>query len=144
MAEIEKIIDAKLEETEEIIKAKLEEKQKKEWPKGGDEYYFAIAGEVTDGEWDGGKLDIDRLAMGNCWRTEEEADAYKLRVESLKPKFLPKEGEKYWSIYSDWVDVTRCVWEYDNIDRVSYNLGERSTRILGEISEGLDVYEGRI
>lgn len=59
-----------------VEKAKRVEKSEKVWkPEYGDWYwYISSDGQVDNCEWVNGSMDLGRYAMGNCFRTREEAE----------------------------------------------------------------------
>lgn len=64
------------------VKAAL--KQEADWPQWGDKYWYVDAeGEIDSNPWDGDSYDKSCLAMRNCFRTKEEAELHKLRLETL-------------------------------------------------------------
>ena len=82
-------------EQEEKIKAILEV----EFPQSLETYWTVTAdGGVCLALNDGHQVDEQRLATGNCFRTRAEVERHKQRMLSRKPGFLPKKGEKYWSV----------------------------------------------
>ena len=47
----------------------------KVWPQDGDKYYFVtVDGDIILDTWEGGSYDNDIKAVGNCYRTKEEAE----------------------------------------------------------------------
>lgn len=69
------------------------------------------------------------LEMGNVFKTKEEAEKYKLRLQSMAYKpFLPKDGEWYWysasSSFSDdsW-DSFDANWSGGSFGMATYLLG---------------------
>ena len=102
--EINKMIDEKIEEfrkqlIEEAKKLVEEQKQKEEvFPKVRDIYWFVNdCGGVTDTRWDNYVIDNNRLAIGNVFKTEEEAEfaLEKLEVIAELRKFAESKDRKW-------------------------------------------------
>ena len=66
-----------------VKKANKDDKKSILWkPHSGEEYYHISGdGDVDMDEWDGGDYDEDAYAIGNCFKTEEEAE---FKVERQK------------------------------------------------------------
>lgn len=64
-----------------------QKKQVVDWrwePKEGDSYYSVdVDGEITNYTWDGDDFDAGCYNFGNCFRTEEEAEAMAEKVKKL-------------------------------------------------------------
>lgn len=60
----------------ERVKPKVVEVKRKVWkPKIGEHYWYLYGdGKISTITWCGSKLDADRYKLGNCFRTEEEAE----------------------------------------------------------------------
>lgn len=106
-----KKLDAIKEEYDEKI-AKLQEEPKtgRRWkPENEEEYYYLSEhGEIIVAFWDNYLIDNDRYAIGNCFKTKEEAE---FMVEKLKVLVELKE-------YAD----DEQEWEYDNCHwHIGYN-----------------------
>jgi hypothetical protein len=85
-----------------VAKEMLQELEGKEveeeWPKVGDTYYVVH----TDGDigWftnTGSPYDLSFIASGNVWPSREEAEKYAGRLRSMKLKWKPEMGEKYFT-----------------------------------------------
>lgn len=97
-------------------------------PAKGDEYWYYSdnhIGTYTWGDWDADEM---RLEMGNCFKTKEEAEKYKLRLQSMAYKpFLPKKHDKYYLALSKmhsegwWADD--FIWQDNGLDVENYLLG---------------------
>ena len=107
-----------LSDTCEIEEQKEEEKDTS-FPKTGDEYYFIISdGEIDINICSGSPLSLNRISIGNCFRTEEEAE---FEVERLKVIAELKEWATPISEFT-WSDDTR---KYMYVIVVA-NMGENS------------------
>lgn len=105
--------------------AKLESKEVEDWPKDGD-WYWSVnnIGETDSAPYvQGINLHEWNKKIGNCFRSQEEAEKYALRLESMKLKWLPKESEEYW--YWDYAGYKpRSIWGEENrYDLENYYLG---------------------
>ena len=73
------------------------------FPKPGDEYYYILSdGEIDINIYSGSCISVDRISMGNCFRTKEEAEfeVERLKVIHEMKKFVEPEdyvwdGENY-------------------------------------------------
>lgn len=90
-----------------------EEKPNARWkPKVGDWFYYLIAsGDVNQSCWHNGKTCQAIYALGNCFRTKEEAEfaAERLKViaelsEYAEPKDAPWDGQEHISVSYDTAD----------------------------------------
>jgi len=87
----------------------IKEVQEEEWPQEGDTYYLIR----SEGTLDSSRFyndypdDINRITIGNCFRTEEEAEfeVGRLKVITEMKKFAEPEDRKWdgrnehWAIY---------------------------------------------
>jgi hypothetical protein len=67
----------------------------KEWPQKGDEYWCVDGSWVDSITWRGDDYDKAGFSVGNCFKTKEEAELHKLRLQSMAKRWLPKYGERY-------------------------------------------------
>lgn len=82
---------------------KVVEVKRKVWkPKIGEHYWYLYGdGKISTITWCGSKLDADRYKLGNCFRTEEEAEF------AREKKKVEVELERYAKEYND---PERDVW----------------------------------
>lgn len=87
----------------ERVKPKVVEVKRKVWkPKIGEHYWYLYDdGKISTITWCGSKLDADRYKLGNCFRTEEEAEF------AREKKKVEVELERYAKEYND---PERDVW----------------------------------
>lgn len=87
----------------ERVKPKVVEVKRKVWkPKIGEHYWYLYGdGKISTITWCGSKLDADRYKLGNCFRTEEEAEF------AREKKKVEVELERYAKEYND---PERDVW----------------------------------
>lgn len=85
------------------VKPKVVEVKRKVWkPKIGEHYWYLYGdGKISTITWCGSKLDADRYKLGNCFRTEEEAEF------AREKKKVEVELERYAKEYND---PERDVW----------------------------------
>lgn len=86
--------------------------QAKDWPQGGDDYWFIDAeGDVDEDMWssDGLALDTGRKSIGNIYRTEAEALAQveKLKAKARIDKYIADNGLAF---VPDWKEVVGKKW----------------------------------
>lgn len=97
-------IDADIIEAENIKKQPKEEQ--KEWPQDGDDYYFIDSdGEITiDHFFSGYSFSEDRLAIGNCFKTKEDAkfELERINVITEMKKFAESEDREWDGIKHHW------------------------------------------
>lgn len=88
---IQERIEALETEFAEKIKAlKAEAQQEQEFPRDGDEYWIIEStGEIDNGTWEGNDIDNEFLAVGNVFKTREQAEfaVEKLKVEAELRKY---------------------------------------------------------
>jgi hypothetical protein len=107
--EIKKIVrEVMIENSKEIALAMWDTpvkdvKEKKEWPQGGDQYWFIDDdGGVCEDDWHNGYAERNKNEYGNVFQTKEEAEAVRdLRKHESKCRFTMddfKDGEEHWSI----------------------------------------------
>lgn len=77
------------------------------------------------------------IERGNCFRTQKEAENYKMRLIAMKPKYLPKEGEKYWTLVNP--GTRSLTWDNDFTDKTRYYSG-MTFKTQQEAQEWLDTY----
>lgn len=112
-------------ETYERIKDDLFEEE--DWiPKIDEKYWCFEAICVTNYHWTNSKYDKERVRMGNCFKTREEAEKYFGRIRSMKPKYLPEYGDYYYTTSIDNGDVRTVPyrWRNDDVDQYSYLSGQ--------------------
>lgn len=68
-------------------------------PEMEEDYYFVDgAGIIIFDGWENNRQDNGRVSMNNIFRTPEEAENHKLRLQSMRKTWLPEQGEKYWTV----------------------------------------------
>lgn len=76
------------------------ERQEKPWPQEGDEVFYVngFGDVIKHYSWKNNSETKDLMNRGNFFQTQEEAQMYSLRIESLSKGFMPKEDEIffYW------------------------------------------------
>ena len=123
----------------------IEEKENEMWkPKKGD-YYFSVRtdGLVVRYDWTGQGADEGAFDVGNCFKTKEEAEKYKLRLQSMAYKpFLPKLAEDYWVVMCafDALDVRKYAWSNGQAGIEDYLLG-RIRRTKEEAEEWITKFQ---
>lgn len=78
------------------------------------------------------------IATGNSFRTGAEAEKYKLRLLSMKPKFLPKKGEEY-VVVGGSGSISTYLWNDDKMDWFCYYSG-RTFRTEAEANDWYKTY----
>lgn len=101
MTNQQKIAQAKekIKELKSLIESLEKEEEGGVWvPEEGDEYWVVEnAGVITWHSWDNDEIDQDYLSVGNVFKTEEEAQMHKLRLQSMAQRGkMPKQGEEIW------------------------------------------------
>jgi len=94
-------INQKIEKIEsELAEVKRELAKEEKWtPKIGEDYFYLDSfNEIENNSFDDGSFDNDLIQSGNFFQTEALAYSEKMRRESMKRDWLPKEGEKCWAI----------------------------------------------
>ena len=68
---------------EDLKMAKVEEPQSKRWTPKDDKNYYVVDshGDATICYWEDDKFDEWQYLIGNCFKTEEEAEEYKKQIE---------------------------------------------------------------
>lgn len=119
-ADLQKQIDA--------LQKQLDE-MKDEFPGFDDEYWYVVSDALANHpepicteHWMNNGIDRSRLEMGNLFATKAEAERYKLRLESMAVKWMPKSDETYYAINNGIVSHT-AEWDGDSFDHNCYNLG---------------------
>jgi len=107
----------KIEELKKFVEG--EEKQGRFMPKVGEDYYYINSNSrwdiITD-TYTNEYFDKSRYTMGNVFKTKEQAELHKLRLESMANKWLPENEKEYFCYdfaddsdiepYRDYFDVT--------------------------------------
>lgn len=114
-----------LEKIEELKKF-IEQEEDGAWkPEIDDEYwYVSSSGNISQEIWDDVEFDNRCLEMGNVFKTEEEAQAHKMRLMSMaKRGKMPEEGDAhwYWSIGANKA-LSDC-WNFHSVDYAYYWIG---------------------
>lgn len=93
------------------------------WEPGLREDYWCVdcRGEVKLTDNNDLAYDHWNIKIGNCFRTKEEAENYKMRIIAMKPRYLPKEGEEYWTPGN--CIIHRLIWNNDLADSFNYYTG---------------------
>ena len=108
------------------------------WEPGLREDYWCVdcRGEVKLTDNNDLAYDHWNIKSGNCFRTEEEAENYKMRLIAMKPKYLPKEDEEYWTVCQHPVSNK---WDNDFVDKLNYYPGI-TFKTEKEAQEWIDTY----
>lgn len=107
---------------------KLDEQEQGQWvPEEGEDYWQVNTfGELVCTHWAYKEYNDKVLLTGNYFKTIEEAEKYRLRLQSMARKpYLPKEGEVYYYAYphkGGWGN-SYSVWLGDTYDHEVYLLG---------------------
>lgn len=122
-------------------------------PKDGDEYfYISDYGDVCSDIWRGYPIDINRLALGLIYPTEEECEkAYKRelaevrlrRTSTFKPDF--ENGKGGWIVFYDHECETLAIFKigcYDSGEPVHYATREEAEKSIEENREDWLIYFG--
>lgn len=93
-----------------------------EWkPEMNEEYFYAYSdGFIDSKKYRDDSDDLYRLSIGNIFKTEKQAEQYKLRLQAMKPKFLPKMNERYWSVGDTSGEPFSRTWRGYLDDRLCY------------------------
>lgn len=70
----------------------------REWPQGGDLFYYVDAWGGVDSDLfipRNGKQEVLKK-RGNFFKTKKDAEMHALRIESLSWNYFPKKGEAFW------------------------------------------------
>ncbi len=82
MEAFKELLEAKITGLKEEIEEIEEEQEDKKFPQNGDNYFFIISiGLISEDVYDGNITDLQRLVIGNMFKTKEEAE---FEVERLK------------------------------------------------------------
>ena len=133
-------------EINDLKDAIAELKSDDDFPQLGQEYWYVDEyGEVEVGWYKKNNNVADNyVSIGNCFKTREEAEKYKLRLESMKPKYLPKKGENYFSasphLYSGQIVIRKLEWRNDSVDQDQYLLG-RTFKTYEQALEWINKYQ---
>lgn len=94
----------------EIEKLKQAEQNGNQWvPEGGDKYFFIeVDGTVYVDTWWGNSIDVNKLSIGNVFKTKEEV---KFEVERLK---VIAELKKYSSEFVHGGDNCQITFDYED------------------------------
>jgi hypothetical protein len=106
---------------------KLDEQEQGQWvPKRHHDFWFLdLNGGIELDYWEGTQNDKNFLLMGNCFKTKEEAEKYKLRLQSMARKpYLPKEDDWFYTAQPyGFFKVERYIWKKSVKDQELYLLG---------------------
>ncbi len=110
--QFEKELDEKLASLKEEMMQKFEEERENEFPKYGDRYYYLTTrGNIENAMWSEDEFDRGALAMGNLFKTKEEAEFERERrkvITKLKKYAEPK--DRKWDGEINHYYIT---WDYD-------------------------------
>ncbi len=118
-----------------------EEQENKKFPQNGEEYFYIISiGHISQDVYDGNMTDLQRLAIGNMFKTKEEAA---FEVERLKVLKELKEISKSFEFYEPNFYLTQLVdkeievactvcFQYDTIFFASEGDAESAIEAVGE------------
>ncbi len=99
----------------ERVKPKVVEVKRKVWkPKIGEHYWYLYGdGKISTITWCGSKLDADRYKLGNCFRTEEEAEfaREKKKVEVELERYAKEHNDPERDVWNGFNE--RCGIRYD-------------------------------
>ena len=122
-------------------------------PKDGDEYfYISDYGDVYSDIWRGYPIDINRLALGLIYPTEEECEKAKerrlaevrlRRTSTFKPDF--ENGKGGWIVFYDHECETLAIFKigcYDSGEPVHYATREEAEKSIEENREDWLTYFG--
>ncbi|MBS5596877.1 nucleoside 2-deoxyribosyltransferase [Peptostreptococcus sp.] len=111
-------------------------------PKRGDRYYYVNSfGNVYGDEWSDSVADIDRLEIGNVFKTEKEAEfeVERLKILAIIRKYSRpfKKEDENWSIYFDETEnfITYYVWGHINFSVPIFESREMAQKVIDEIGE---------
>lgn len=98
-----------------------------DFPQKGQDYWYLD----EDGEGQRTRNDLSvgdkyRISIGNCFRNVGDMEKYKLRLKSMKPKYLPKKGERFFALFyrlDGSMGVIESVWSGSPIHQGEYLLG---------------------
>lgn len=98
------------EERAELLKLveKANKPKSKVWkPENREEYYFIWGRGITDGVWSGYDIDENRYSIGNCFKTEEEAQnaVERLKIRAELQRFADEHNEPI-----DWKNRNTAKW----------------------------------
>jgi len=74
-------------------------------PKMREEYWCVLSDETGQFRWDNDSCDKWYLLIGNCFRTEEEAEFHKKKLETIAKM---NEMAEWW--LPDWNDMDQSKW----------------------------------
>jgi len=94
-----------------------------EWKKGGRYWHVDGRGDVIKDSWDDVGVDKARLAFGNVFRTEHEAEMHKLRIESMGNRWLPEMRENYYLVDLEDGEICPSYWSCSRFDISQHFLG---------------------
>lgn len=84
METFKELLEAKITGLKEEIEEQ-EEQENKKFPQNGDNYFFIISvGLISEDVYDGNITDLQRLVIGNMFKTEKEAEFMVERLKVLK------------------------------------------------------------
>ena len=123
------------EERAELLKLveKANKPKNKVWkPEDREEYYFIWGRGITDGVWSGWNIDENKYAIGNCFKTREEAqnavERLKIRAELQRyadehnePIDWKNNNQEKWYIYFDY-DDKRFVYMWKSFTRNCFQI----------------------
>ena len=117
----EKELDERLAAIKAEMLQKFEETQEEQedvFPKYGDKYYYlTVRGNIESAIWTDGEFDRCLLAIGNLFKTEEEAKFERERRKVIAE--LKKYAEdREWDVNNDHYFIT---WDYA-IDNIAYHI----------------------
>ena len=128
--------------SDEIEKLKVEKNNEPWKPKDGDKYWLiSHTGYTVQVRWMGDEAEDDIYAIGNVFRTQEEAE---FRVEQLKVEAELRRferpfvvGERSYSFYFDHRINCICTTDYsytqeDNIHFASEEIAQKAIDTVGE------------
>lgn len=130
-----------------IVEAQNIKEPEKEWPQDDDLYYYISGDYIIDNNYftSGGIISEHRLAVGNCFKTKEEAEfeLERLKVLAEMKKFAEPEDNRWdgytehWTIYFDNNEESIYCWPYahnkfNNIYFVSQEKAKECIEYVGE------------
>lgn len=120
------------EERAELLKLveKANKPKSKVWkPKEGEEYYvYIVSGIIIHDVWNGDGVDENRYAIGNCFKTEEEAQnaVERLKIRAELQRYADEHNDKpidwndnrqyKWTVYFNYKDKQVGCW-FETVSR---------------------------
>jgi hypothetical protein len=121
-------------ETYERLKDELEPKERSLWlPKNKEDiYYYVDYRSIYAAAWDGGDVDKNRFALGNIFKTEEEAKAHSKYLQALYEvkKWIAENCEAFEPDWSDMNQIKYSIYSSNNRLNPDYSYDNKRLFIL--------------